>query len=313
MGATKIPWCDVTINPFPGCRNVSEGCENCYAEVMAKRLKAMGQTQYSTVIGANGKWTGQVGLNPAAIDVPGTGKRVFVQSMGDLFYEEVTDEQRDWAFNRMIAQEQHTWLILTKRVDQALNYYKTREWWHAGQCTTDPLRDAGNIWLGVTAENQKWADRRIPVLLLIPAAGHFVSLEPLLGPIDLMEVRDPNRFPYCLRLDVLNGKEIHEDDDYASTSGGHLDWVIVGCESGPRRRPCKTEWVADIVCQGRDGGVPMFVKQIEIDGKVVHDPERIALELSDYIGRPICVEDIRQFPKMQPQRTQNNGNFWSLC
>jgi protein gp37 len=101
-----------------------------------------------------------------------------------------------------------------------------------------------NVWLGVTAENQEMADQRIPILLQIPAAKRFVSIEP------------------CLKKINIKGYLEYIE---------HLNWVIVGCESGPRRRPCKIEWVRSIVQQCKDTAVPVFVKQLSIDGKVSHD------------------------------------------
>lgn len=271
MSQTKIDWTDVTVHPFPGCKKISPGCTNCYAERMAQRLKAMGQPQYQDVVDAKG-WTGKVGANLKAMHVPGTGKRVFCQSMGDLFYEGITDEQRDWAFGKMLAQPQHTFQILTKRPERALAYFESvRE--DQAECGEPTPFPADNIWFGWTAEDQPRMDARTPYGLQVPAAVRFVSLEPLLGPVDL------------------------EQAQLGATAGAFIDWVIVDCESGPKRRRCETRWVADLWQQCKDAGVPRFIKQIDIDGQVNHDAERIASELSGYVGRPLCVEDIRQWPK----------------
>ena len=126
--------------------------------------------------------------------------------------------------------------------------------WAIAHCPQTAAWFQHKSWLGVTAENQRRADERIPVLLQTPAAVRWVSLEPLLGPIDLNKrelLIDKRRFKYTL--------------------GNYLDWVVVGCESGPKRRPCKIEWVREIVEQCRDAGVPVFVKQLSINGKVSHD------------------------------------------
>jgi len=250
---SKIPWCDVTVNPFPGCWHVSSGCNHCYAERQARRLKAMGHPQYQAVLGADGKWTGQVGRNLDAMKVPGKGKRVFVESMGDLFYEKIDGFDIHQVVASIKNQPKHTFQILTKRIERAAKYFVAYN---------DDL--PANAWLGVTAEDQEWADRRIPILLQIPAVVRFVSLEPLLGSVDLTRL--------------------------------HVDWVIVGCESGPKRRPCEMRWIANIVRYCHAVGLPVFVKQISIDGQVERRSERIVTELHKHIG-PLSVEDVQQWPR----------------
>lgn len=270
MRQSKIEWTDVTVNPFPGCMKVSPGCENCYAERMAMRLKTMGLPQYEKVVDARGSWTGEVGCNPAAMMIPGKGQRVFCQSMGDLFYEGVTDDQILWAYDqiRTLGLSGHTVQVLTKRPERAAdllpriefdNHGKGRMWY--GKTWLVPfVRLLRNHWFGVTAENQEWADKRIPILMQIPAAVRFVSMEPLLGP-------------------------------FAGNRTRRIDWVIVGCESGPKRRPCDNRWVAGIVAQCHAASVPVFVKQIQVKNRVVKDPNTI----SNQLGYP--PESIRQFPR----------------
>lgn len=273
MAETKIEWCDVVCNPLPGCRKVSPGCLNCYAEPMAKRLKGMGKSAYQDVVDEHG-WTGKVGRNPEAMHVPGMGKRVFVQSMGDLFYERISDEDRDWCFGRMLAQPQHDFLVLTKRIERAAGYYQgCIENPDDFDGLPSPIVHAPNIWLGVTVCNQD-EERKILTLLEIPAAVRFVSLEPLLGPFGFT--------PWFL---------------FGPSAGNRtkqVDWVIVGCERGPRRRPCDNNWVRGIVDQCHMAGVPVFIKQIEIKGEVEKNPERIVRWLG---GK---VEDIRQWPHLKP-------------
>jgi len=273
VGQTKISWTDVTINPFPGCLKVSPGCANCYAERMAMRLKAMGQSQYQDVVDEHG-WTGRsscVGVD--VMRVVGKGKKVFVNSMGDLFFEGNPFVGIDTMVGAMLDQPQHTFQILTKRAERVLAYYEGVAK-SQGECgEPNPLAYAPNIWLGVTAENQEWADKRIPILLDIPAAVRFVSLEPLLGSINFT-VKCPPHFHPILRLDQIG-------------------WVIVGAESGLGRRPCDIRWVADIVKQCWEAGIPVFVKQVQhaLTGELIHDVDRIA----DYLG--YAPEEIRQFPK----------------
>jgi len=324
---------------------------------MAMRLKAMGQPQYQDVVDENG-WTGKVGCNLEAMKVPGKGKLVFCQSMGDLFYEGVTDEQRAAVFAMMYLQahKEHAWQVLTKRPQAAFDWYcKLRDgkagmgnslkllgfdgmWARlalAGGMMTNavgqpPYKLPSNLWFGWTAEDQRRMDERTPFGLRIPAAVRFVSMEPLIGPISMLPYFADIRCSQCGWLgygdnDTPDGGLAKEYDgpgdedghwecpncgaseegcvcDYSPVHDPYgpdprIDWVIVGCESGPNRRPCETRWVADVLRQCSDAGVLIFVKQLEIDGEVVHDAGRIALELSGYVGRPLCVEDIRQWPK----------------
>lgn len=331
---TDIAWTDVTVNPFPGCRKVSPGCANCYAERMARRLKAMGQPAYRDVVDEHG-WTGKVRTHRGMelMRVPGKGKMVFVQSMGDLFYEGIPPIGVSWIFYEILHQPQHIWQILTKRPDKALAYYRERpriSQEHDGW--PDPTM-APNIWLGVTAENQEWTDERIPVLLQIPAAVRFVSFEPLLGPIDLLpwfaDVRcsncgwlgyrdaddtegglarkydgpaDEEGHWECPRCGASEDGCVHDYSPLHNPFGPdpRIDWLIVGCESGPQRRPCDTRWVLDIIEQCRSAGIPVFVKQISMYGKVVHEAERIATHLG------YKVEDIRQWPRKETDRAIPN-------
>lgn len=281
MSKTNINWTDFVANPFPGCKKVSEGCRSCYAEKMAKRLKAMGRAAYQDVVDENG-WTGKVGCNLDAMKVPGKGKMVFVQSMGDLFYERVTDAQILMVYNgiRRMCLDGHTAQVLTKRPERAALLLPQIEFNNAGkgslylgQVRPVPfVKLLSRHWFGVTAENQEWADRRIPILRQIPAAVRFVSLEPLL---DLT----------CIAAHLGC---VH---DYDTPRTDWVDWVIVGCESGPHPRECKLEWVEWIVRQCREYGVPVFVKAIQLDKRIVSDAHDIAQALG------YSVEQIRQWPK----------------
>ena len=320
MSKSKIEWTDVTVNPFPGCCKVSPGCENCYAERMAQRLKAMGQPQYQDVVDEHG-WTGRSCCAGADVmRVPGRGKKVFVNSMGDLAYQEVPFPGFCRVMGHVMLQPWHTFQILTKRpselaeridriidagtaarylsplmllADAVATDYTEAQFAHANQWykTNVDQSDRGicdlpvrwplvNLWVGATCEDQPWYERRAQDLVECRAAVHFLSLEPFLGPIQLGWPRSKER----------------TGEFFARRESLGIDWVIVGCESGPNRRPCDIRWVADIYEQCGAAGVPPLIKQIDIDGEVVHDAERIALELSGYVGRRLFVEDIRQFP-----------------
>ena len=262
---TKIEWATETWNPITGCTPCSEGCQNCYAKRMAVR--------HAGRYGYDKDEPFKVTFHPERLDQPRRWRKprmVFVCSMGDLFHPDVTD----YAIARIrqiTSYAQHTFLILTKRpremqkrMDRLL-------------ILREPFWST-NVWLGVTAENQKRAEERIPVLLNTPAAIRFVSLEPLLGPVDLQSLsadgpRFLGRFVCHHCEDEPTGYECGcclQATEVTQIQKG-LDWVIVGCETGPGRRPCKIEWIRDIVQQCKAAGVSCFVKKIEIDGKVTDD------------------------------------------
>jgi len=164
---SRIAWTDATWNPVTGCTKVSAGCKHCYAERMAKRLKAMGQKNYANGFG--------VTTQPHMLDVPLRWKRprnIFVCSMSDLFHEDVSLDYILRVFETMRKAKQHRFQVLTKRSERMAWIAATIEW-------------PPNVWAGVTTENQAMADKRIPDLLNVPAPLLFVSCEPLLGPIDL--------------------------------------------------------------------------------------------------------------------------------
>jgi protein gp37 len=157
--------------------------------------------------------------------------RIFVCSMGDLFHENIPFKMIADVFGPMVIQK-HTFLILTKR-PKRMAQFLTKEW-NKFMCTEWPWP---HLWLGVSVENQKTADERIPILLQIPAAHRWVSIEPMLGVVHLNLWRRG-----------ISGQ-----------SG--LDWIVCGCESGPKRRPCKVEWIRDLKNQCVAAGVPFFLKQ----------------------------------------------------
>ena len=227
MAQTKIEWAERTWNPVTGCTKVSPACDNCYAERMAKRLAGR--------FGYPKDKPFKVTLHPDRLDEPLKWRkpsRVFVVSMGDLFHPKVPEYFIVDIWKIILAKPQHTFMILTKRPERALKLI--------GKSTD-------NIWLGVTAENQEQYDKRVPILLQIPAALHFISIEPMLEPIDL-----------CL--------------DIYTKDGPYPEWVILGAESGPKRRKIASHYIQDVVYQCKSAGVPVFVKQIhDVNGEVSKD------------------------------------------
>jgi protein gp37 len=276
MGKTSIEWADRVWNPVTGCSKVSQGCKNCYAERIAARF-----------------WKGRpftkVVCNPGKLDDPASWykpRRVFVNSMSDLFHPDVDDKFIDKVFTRMAVARRHTFLILTKRPERMLAYFK--RWTNGGWDTPGIIyhdamelfrnsrRASGytydtmhtwplpNVWLGVSAEDQTTADERIPLLLQTPAAVRFVSCEPLLGPVDLLHHLAPVMHVNAekdLSNDTANALVQMGRHVYKYLEGALLDWVIAGGESGPGARPMHPQWAKSIKDQCQAAGVPFFFKQ----------------------------------------------------
>ncbi|MEC4837497.1 phage Gp37/Gp68 family protein [Mycobacteroides chelonae] len=299
---TGIEWTDATWNPVTGCDKVSPGCDHCYAMKMAKRLKAMGSAKYQTDGDPRTSGPGfGVARHPGTLAYPLTLKeptRIFVNSMSDLFHDKVPDEYIAEVFAVMACAYQHTFQVLTKRhgrmksllssadfvsmVDKESLAYDRSPLGH--RAIKWPLR---NVWLGVSAENQQWADIRIPALLDTPAAVRFVSGEPLLGPIELKQhwlhpvMREPSPENHAVgrRIGKANGV-------------GFIDWVIVGGESGPGARPMHPDWARSLRDQCVAAGVPFLFKQWGEWAPNQHPPLR-ACVCDWYDGREadICRND----------------------
>jgi protein gp37 len=290
---STIEWTDATWNPVQGCTRVSEGCRNCYAEVMAARFSDPGQWGHGLAqrVTANGKtdhrWTGELRLNEKALDLPLRWKRprkIFVNSTSDLFHEKMPDEWIDRVFAVMALAPQHTFQVLTKRPERMAAYMTSL---YAGarqvgnalvtirQSVTAALVakeafQAGypNVWLGTSIEDQATADQRIPHLLNTPAAVRFISAEPLLGPVDMERVY----------MD-------HIDHAFGTSADLHgLDWVIVGGESGPGARPMHPYWARSLRDQCQAAGVKFFFKQWGKWGPPETVDEKIAFREGHGVG-----------------------------
>jgi protein gp37 len=259
---TRIEWAQKVWNPVTGCSKISPGCQNCYAERMAKRLR--GRCGYPA------EDPFRVTLHPERLEEPLRWRKprmIFVCSMGDLFHEDVPEDFIWQLIGKAYEAKHHTFLTLTKRADRMEDILTRSSWWN-----NDTPQ---NIWLGVTVENQE-QDWRIKHLLNTPAAVRFVSVEPMLGPVDLTAVRLPDHLqpdwaygmPYGITFDALQLNESHIYD-----SENHLDWVICGSESGPNHRKTKIEWIRDLREQCISANVPFFLKQMEINGRMVKMPE----------------------------------------
>ncbi|MDX2064155.1 MAG: phage Gp37/Gp68 family protein [Fimbriimonadaceae bacterium] len=210
-GSSSIEWTEFTWNPVTGCTKVSQGCKNCYAERLSKRLVKMGAARY-----ANGF---RVTLHHDLVDLPRRWKRprrVFVNSMSDLFHPEVPAEFIHAVFRTMRDCPQHVFQVLTKRGDRLREVAAELEW-------------SPNIWMGVSVENSAVL-HRVDALRAVPAHVRFLSCEPLIGPLDSLDLQG-------------------------------IHWVIVGGESGPGSRQMDVEWVQAIRSRCEQSSVPFFFKQ----------------------------------------------------
>lgn len=251
-----IAWTDQTWNPIRGCSRVSEGCRNCYAEIIAARFNKPGQPYDGLAVTLHGKahWTGTVRLIEEHLNDPlrwTKSRRVFVNSMSDLFHESVPDSWIARIFNVMREAEYHVFQVLTKRPARMMEVLSR---WNgspnlsngSGGWVTKPLP---NVWLGVSVEDQETADERIPILLQTPAAVRWVSYEPALGPVDFSGhlCGDHLCVPFgCRKTPCSHG----------------LDWVVIGGESGKDARPFDLAWARQTIDQCRAARVTVFMKQV---------------------------------------------------
>ncbi len=226
MNTTTIEWTDRTWNPVTGCTKVSQGCKNCYAERIYERFNGKGNFKL-------------VHLHPERLNAPAGWEKpsmVFVNSMSDLFHEAVPFYFINQVFLKMLYTRRHTYQVLTKRPERALKFLN---WLKESDDVMykDIITNKG-IWIGVSIEDQKTADERIPLLLQIPAAVRFLSCEPMLAPI---------------KLSHLIGRTTFAKND--------IQWIICGGESGPQARPMHPDWARGIRDYCNRASIPFFFKQ----------------------------------------------------
>ncbi|WP_031517721.1 DUF5131 family protein [Desulfofalx alkaliphila] len=265
MSKTKIEWADAVWNPVTGCTPISPGCENCYAKRMAQRLR--GRCGYPADEPFRVTMHLKRFIEPLRWKKP---RRVFVCSMGDLFHENVPDNIIYNIFAVMADTPQHTYMVLTKRPGRMKDILcrpnAANEIWRNTTYSDDPgchkYWPLPNVWLGVTAENQEQADKRIPILLQIPATVRFVSVEPMLGPVDLSKYLTC-QFYAGEEMEWRKGTIVPEGYPKlrAARIRSRIDWVICGGESGPLARPMHPDWVRSLRDQCVASGVPFFFKQ----------------------------------------------------
>jgi protein gp37 len=285
---TGIQWTDATWNPVRGCTRVSEGCRHCYAESIASRFSGRGGAFefFADRYQPGSKWTGRVELIPEMLEIPlhwRKPRRIFVNSMSDLFHENLPDKAIDHVFAVMALCPQHTFQVLTKRDERLLDYFADTlfrqemigiqaehvsgidrfvrgsdevtgsaddilpRWWL-------PLP---NVWLGVSVEDSAHRDR-IDLLRSTPAALRFLSLEPLLGDLGELDLRG-------------------------------ISWVIAGAESGPGARPMDIAWVRSIKNQCVAAGIPFFFKQ---DARAGHKIPTPVLDGRQWMEFPHALGDV---------------------
>lgn len=290
---TGIEWTDATWNPVTGCTKVSPGCDHCYAETFAERFRGVEGHYFERGF--------DVQLREDKLTLPlrwRKPRRVFIDSMSDLFHKDVPDEYIARVFVIMALTPQHTYQVLTKRHGRmrsllswssrwrellreadswacgldvswpAERFLAVRRWIYGTGVEIDPVAPLPNVWLGVSVENQRWADLRIPALLKTPAAVRFLSCEPLLGPVDLNGPADAHG--HRARLTYwLTGRPGWAEPEttttgvklQAMTTGPRIDWVIVGGESGRGARPMHPDWARSLRDQCTAAGVPYLFKQ----------------------------------------------------
>jgi protein gp37 len=261
---TGIQWTDQVWNPTTGCDRISSGCDNCYALTMARRLKGMGQAKYQADGDPRTSGPGfGLTVHPDTLTLPytwRTPRRVFVNSMSDLFHARVPLDFIRRVFDVIADTPQHTYQVLTKRAARLPK-------------VADRLPWPRNLWMGVSVEDQEQADLRIPRLLEALDGRDslaWISAEPLLGPVDLSAWLKPcplcdgwgerHRPPHVPAADPMH-RYLGECDGCGGTGGWGLDWVVVGGESGRGARPMAEEWAATIAAQCEQAGVPLFFKQ----------------------------------------------------
>lgn len=266
---TKIEWTDSTWNCVTGCTKVSQGCKNCYAERVFPRA-----------YGKDRKFS-DVRIHPERLDQPlrwRKPRKIFVNSMSDLFHESVPDQFIVDVFGMMTLAHWHTFQILTKRPERMRAFLATGD--HGIIQQFQAIQDNGgigpkmmfraldiksrdsvplawplaNVWLGVSVEDQKTADERIPLLLQTPAAVRFVSYEPALGPVDFE--------PWLIKRLGCEGAQPDPDYTECAEACNQLDWVICGGESSPKARSFNVQWARDVIAQCKDAGVACFIKQL---------------------------------------------------
>lgn len=286
---TGIEWTDATWNPVRGCSRVSPGCQHCYAETVAGRFCGAGQPYEGLIHPTTRGWNGKVKLVPEAFQIPWRwtrGRRIFVNSMSDLFHPSVPFEFIAAVFFIMSVTTRHQYQVLTKRPERMLEFFhwvddyehvfpgerisdvgmehpavKALGWdpcrgGRGGYDNCGPGFPYENVWLGVSVENQATADERIPLLLQCPAAVRWISAEPLLGRVDLCE-----HLGMWWNQTMGSFEGSGQRINVHPRGGPGIGWLVAGGESGIGARPMHPEWARSLRDQCAAAGVPFLFKQ----------------------------------------------------
>lgn len=264
---TKIEWAHHTFNPWEGCQKVGAGCDHCYAETRNARFAGgqainwgPGAPRRRT---SEANWRLPLKWNAEAARL-GIRYRVFCASLADVFDNAVNPSWRADLFDLIEKTPNLDWLLLTKRIGNVPSMMIDAARHLFWMDHLDSVRVLPNVWLGATIVNQAEADREIPKLLAVPAARRFLSMEPLLGPVDLTRLPTDTCASECCgmqRLDCLTGRDVCDLSEQVFDDGPRIDWVIVGGESGPGARPMHPDWARSLRDQCETAGVPFLFKQ----------------------------------------------------
>ena len=302
---SKIPWTEKVWDVTGGCTQCEAGCANCWALDSVWRLSHAGQKKYQGLVKKHKKrnklyWTNKIKLYEDWLDASLKRRKpttYFVNSKSDLFHPSVPFEYIDKVHAVIALCPQHTFQILTKRIERAAGYYnamykgsrllgerqmKIDRMVHRLMITNafdyadGVFHPFKNLWLGTSISTQEDADKNIPILLQIPAAVRFVSLEPMLESVNLRLLEGHN----ISGRSSIDGRPCTRNLD----TGSMIHQVIIGCESGPKARLCDIEVIRDAVRQCKDAGVPCFVKQVPVNGKCSKKPAEWPedLRIQDY-------------------------------
>lgn len=281
---TKIEWATHTFNPWEGCQKVGPGCDNCYAE--NRNARFAGGVAVNWGPGAPRRRTSEKNWQlplkwQREAEATGVRPRVFCSSLADVFDNAVPQEWRYDLFNLILSTPNLDWLLLTKRIGNVVKMIDDTLPANMKALPADcPVAwPWPHVWIGATIVNQEEADRDIPKLLAVPAAKRFLSMEPLLGPVDLRSLPMGEGEANCLKPDlweteIENWRGTSDDwqEDFEDWYGVSLagavgpmhagiDWVIVGGESGPGARPMHPDWARSLRDQCNAAGVPFLFKQ----------------------------------------------------
>lgn len=311
--STSIEWAQETLNFAVGCTRVSDGCRNCYAERFVHRQMQEAHKGLTVMRNGGPGWNGTVRFLPERLSEATRwkkGKRIFVNSLSDTFHPSLSHQQRLAMFGAFVAAPQHVWMVLTKRPEVAVDFerwliaegerehmtfrelavrayceaVKMPDHWRSFERTIPTHGHAW--WIGVTAENQQEADRRIPKLLsltLLPTV-RFVSYEPAIGPVRFDRIGDDEM---GATYDALRGCM---SGDHEHSGGPRLGWVIVGGESGHGARPFDIAWARSVVAQCKAAGTPVFYKQGGASNRCEHSSKGACLDCAPPELR------VREFP-----------------